>query len=117
MKPLVLFLACLAAGNASAQTIVQACKDARGATYYENSRTLKKNCERVENESVSIIPTDDRKQKLPISIGMSRDQVRNNWGKPMKVTRFETRTGMTEQWEYGKSVLTFANDTLEVIQY
>lgn len=107
----------MAAGNAAAQTIVQACKDAGGAIYYENARTLKKNCEKVEDDSLSIIPSDERTRRLPISIGMSQDQVRNNWGKPAKVTRFETRTGLTEQWEYGKSVLTFANGVLEVIQY
>lgn len=102
---------------ATAQTVVQACRDARGAVHYENTRSLKKNCERVADESVSIIPSDARKQKLPVSIGMSQDQVRNNWGKPGKVTQFQTRAGTTEQWEYGSYTLTFANGILEVIQH
>jgi hypothetical protein len=117
MKAFVLILACVALNTAAAQTIVQVCKDAKGAIYYENARTLKKNCEKVEDASVSIIPSSERRQTLPISIGMSQDQVRNNWGKPAKVTRFETREGLTEQWEYGKSTLTFADGVLEVIQY
>lgn len=116
MKPIVLSL-CLLAVNASAETIVQACKDARGAIYYENAPSLKKHCTRVEDESLSVIPSNAPRKKLPISVGMSQDQVRNNWGKPEKVTRFETRTGLTEQWEYGNSTLTFANGVLEVIQH
>lgn len=117
MKLLVLFLSFLPASTALAQTIVQACKDKRGEIYYKNSPTLKKNCEKVENESLSVIPSDSRKSKLPISIGMSQDQVRNNWGNLKKIIKFETRTGSTEQWEYGKSTLTFANGVLEAIQH
>lgn len=117
MKPLVLFLCLLTFKAAWAETIVQACKDARGAIYYENAPTLKKHCTRVEDESLSVIPSQPRPKKLPISVGMSQDQVRNNWGKPGKITKFETRTGSTEQWEYGISTLIFANGVLEVIQH
>jgi hypothetical protein len=114
---LIILSFCLLAFNASAQTIVQACKDARGAIYYENAPTLKKHCTRVEDESLSVIPSDAPRKKLPVSVGMSQDQVRNNWDKPAKITRFETRAGATEQWEYGSSTLTFANGVLEVIQH
>jgi hypothetical protein len=116
MKLLILFLSMLTTGSAWAQTIIQACKDANGAIYYENSRTPKKHCKKVEDETMSIIPSTPRKQKLPISIGMSQDQVRNNWGKPARITKFETRAGLTEQWEYGTGTLTFSNGVLEVIQ-
>lgn len=117
MKPLVIFLCLLTASHAAAGTIVQACKDARGAVYYENAATLKKHCTRVEDESLSVIPSTPKRKKLPISVGMSRDHVRNNWGKPSKITRFETRAGLTEQWQYETSMLTFANGVLEVIQH
>jgi hypothetical protein len=118
MKVLVILFSLLAIGSGpvSAQSVVQACKDARGEIYYENSRTLKKHCKVVENESVSVIRSSPRAQKLPISIGMSQDQVRNNWGKPIKITKFHSRSGLTEQWEYRAGTLTFANGVLEVIQ-
>jgi hypothetical protein len=116
MKTLAILFSLLMTGSASAQSVVQACKDARGEIYYENSRTLKKHCKVVEDDSVSIIRSSPRTQKLPISIGMSQDQVRNNWGKPAKVTKFHSRSGLTEQWEYKAGTLTFANGVLEVIQ-
>jgi hypothetical protein len=116
MKAFVILLSFLATGSVSAQSVVQACKDARGEIYYENSRTPKKHCKLVEDESLSIIRSSPRIQKLPISIGMSQDQVRHNWGKPAKITKFHSRSGLTEQWEYGVSTLTFANGVLEVIQ-
>lgn len=117
MRLLIIFLSLLATSSSAwTQTIIQACKDASGAIYYENSRTPKKHCKTLEDESLSIIPSTPRKQKLPISIGMSQDQVRNNWGKPARITKFETRSGLTEQWEYGTSTLTFSNGLLEVIQ-
>lgn len=117
MKLLIFFSSLLAIHAASAATIVQMCKDARGEIYYENGPTLKKHCERVEDESLSIIPSEARTKRLPISVGMSQDHVRNNWGKPAKITKFETRNGLTEQWEYGTVTLTFANGVLEVIQH
>ncbi len=117
MRLLALFLSLVTMNAVAAEKIVQACKDARGAVYYENARTLKKNCQRVEDESLSVIPSAARRQKLPISIGMSQDQVRNNWGKPVKIVKYETRAGLTEQWEYERSTLTFANGVLEVIQH
>jgi hypothetical protein len=116
MKALAILFSLFAIGSASAQSVVQACKDARGEIYYENSRTPKKHCKIVENESVSIVRSSPRLQTLPISIGMSQDQVRNNWGKPAKITRFHSRSGLTEQWEYKAGTLTFANGVLEIIQ-
>jgi hypothetical protein len=73
MKVFLMFLGLLLTNNAWPQTIIQACKDASGAIYYENSRTLKKHCKKVGDESVSVIPSTPRKQKLPISVGMSQD--------------------------------------------
>lgn len=50
-------------------------------------------------------------------IGMSKDSVVKEVGKPLNVRKVETRSGVTEKWFYpGGRVLTFSNGSLEVIE-
>ncbi len=116
MKTCLMILLLAVASAAQAQGEVRACKDERGRVVYENSDKAAGNCRKVQSDSLSVIPPSPRKKRLPISIGMSQDQVRNNWGKPDRVSRTQSRNGVTEQWVYAGGTLTFANGVLEVIQ-
>jgi hypothetical protein len=117
MRLLIIFILGLFVHSAYAEKLVQVCTGPNGAKYYENSSTIKKNCRKVESDALSVIPTTSRsQQRLPISIGMSQAQVQNNWGKPLKITKMYTRSGMTEQWDYKGGMLTFSNGVLEVIE-
>lgn len=115
-------LCCLAAfalglaPAAWAQSDVYQCTDAKGTKRYENSDKPIAGCKKVDMDAISVIPSSKRVQRLPIAIGMSRDQVANNWGKPTKVQRTQTRNGMSEQWTYAGGTLTFNNGVLEMIQ-
>jgi len=115
MKLPILLLLIGASFAATAQPAVKVCEDARGEKVYDNTGAGGKRCKPV-GDKLSVIPPAVRAQKLPVAIGMSQDQVRNNWGKPAKINKLQSRAGITEQWIYPGGTLTFANGVLETIQ-
>ncbi|GAB6989349.1 hypothetical protein [Paenibacillus pini] len=56
--------------------------------------------------------------KSGVTIGMSKDQVlKSSWGKPKKVYKTTTATGVDEQWVYGSNnYLYFSDGRLTTIQ-
>jgi hypothetical protein len=101
---------------ALAESNIHLCKDEQGKRYYDNSPQAGKGCKTLHLDVISVIPPSTRKHRLPISVGMSSDQVMHNWGKPAQVTRTLSRGGVAEQWVYPGGTLTFANGVLEMIQ-
>jgi hypothetical protein len=63
---------------------------------------------------------DQRRAKLKgdgVSIGMQKDEVlASSWGKPQKINRTRTASGIREQWVYRGGFLYFERDTLVAIQ-
>lgn len=116
MKIPIFSMLLLFALPALAEPAVKVCKDEHGDKYYDNTRKSAANCKPVKVETLSVIPSPQRTERLPVSIGMSQDQVAHNWGKPKKIATTQTRSGVTEQWTYAGGVLTFANGVLEVIE-
>jgi hypothetical protein len=52
-----------------------------------------------------------------LTIGMSKSDVIKKWGDPIRrLSRTQTRSGITEELAYPGAVLTFMNGTLEVIR-
>jgi hypothetical protein len=61
----------------------------------------------------------EQRKKPGVSIGDSSDHVIQNthWGKPIRINRTTTASGVREQWVYGsKSYLYFTNGSVTAIQ-
>lgn len=91
------------------------CVNENGTREYRNTSPNDVGCRKVDPTGRGSLI--DRNPKLPVSIGMSKKQVLKNWGPPADTSHTQTRNKVTDTWTYSnRRILTFVNDSLEVIQ-
>jgi hypothetical protein len=122
MKQLLIFsgllLGLLSSVSYAEDKDIWLCHDEHGNKYYENNKINPKKCKKVNLPPISSVhPDASTKKHLPISVGMTQEQVLANWGKPKDIHRVYSKTSIDEQWAYPKgNLLYFVNGVLQVIQ-
>lgn len=122
MKTLILILLLSASATCGAET--WRCTDSAKHTYTSSQKVSSDSCVVVAKESPYKVTLAEemaarrRDKKGGAIIGMSKDEVvASSWGKPVRVNRTTTGSGVHEQWVYdSKNLLYFDNGVLTAIQ-
>jgi hypothetical protein len=118
MKSLLMIFILLSGLTANAKSDVWLCPDDNGKKVYTNREFDPRKCRKATLPPISaVLPASRAKKRLPIALGMTRERVMSNWGKPNKIYRTLSANGVHEQWIYPKgNFLYFSNGILDIIQ-